>query len=52
MVWKENTDFDADYDFHGSKKGVEAALICNCGKGSVRLEYIKELKKYVEYVTR
>jgi len=47
MVWNENTDFDADYDFHGSKKGFAAALISNCGDSSGRLEYIKELKKYV-----
>jgi alpha-1,3-fucosyltransferase len=48
MVWKENTDFNADYDFHGSKKGFAAALISNCGDSSGRLKYIKELKKYVE----
>ncbi len=48
MVWKENADFNADYDFHGSKKGFAAALISNCGDSSGRLEYIKELKKYVE----
>jgi hypothetical protein len=41
MVWKENTDFDADYDFHGSKKGFAAALISNCGDSSGRLEYIE-----------
>jgi len=47
MFWKKNTDFDTDYDFHGSKKGFAAALIRNCGDSSGRLEYIKELKKYV-----
>ena len=48
MVWKENPNFNVSEDFHASKVGFAAALISNCGGSSKRLEYIKELQKYVQ----
>ena len=48
LHWKENTNFDKDFDFHGAKTKFAAALISNCDDSkSGRLEYIRRLKLYV-----
>ncbi len=47
MNWEFNSNFNEDFDFHINKKEFAAAVISNCGAGSRRLEYIKQMQNYV-----
>ena len=46
MSWETN-EINGETDFHQNKTKFAAALISKCGKNSRRLEYIKELQKYI-----
>jgi len=45
--WKENEDFDEDFDFSAGKTECAFAIITNCGDMSGRLKYIHELRKHI-----
>ena len=46
--WELNENFDENQDFSSNKYYLAAAVISNCHDKSNRLEYIKELKKYIQ----
>ncbi|RNA37710.1 alpha-(1-3)-fucosyltransferase C-like [Brachionus plicatilis] len=45
--WALNENFDDSRDFSAGKSDLAVAVISNCRSSSGRLEYIKELKKYI-----
>jgi len=48
MIWQMNKNFDENFNFHGTKTKFSTAIISNCYDLSNRLEYIEELKKYIQ----
>ena len=48
LVWELNEEFDDNKDFLENKTEFSVALISNCHDKSGRLNYIKEMKKYVQ----
>jgi ferredoxin-like protein FixX len=50
FYWKENKTFNLNYDFTKGKTGSVAALISNCGAGTNRLAYIKEMQQYINVI--
>lgn len=47
FLWAKNETFDSSHDYHEGKTGFMVALISNCRASNKRLEYIEELRKYV-----
>jgi hypothetical protein len=47
IYWKQNINFDENFNFYGNKKKFSVAIISNCKGPSKRLAYIDELKKYI-----
>ena len=48
MQWTHNPDFDKTRNFHGGRSNkFISAIISNCNDQSARLDYIKELSKYI-----
>lgn len=47
FYWKENENFNIDFDYLKSKKHFASAIISNCEAQSKRLDYIKVLQKYI-----
>ena len=45
--WGYNSFYDENKDFSSNKSGFAAAIISNCDDNSRRLDYIKELQKYI-----
>lgn len=48
IQWRPNSGFNESFDFHESKSKFAAAVISNCGATSRRLDYIKQMGKYVD----
>lgn len=48
MIWEPNATFKESHDFYAGKLKFATAVISNCGASSRRLDYIKEMQKYVE----
>ena len=46
--WAINQSFNEDHDFSVNKIKFSAAVISNCYDNALRLEYLQELKKYVD----
>jgi alpha-1,3-fucosyltransferase len=46
--WELNENFDENQDFSSNKFFFAAAVISNCHDKANRLEYIKELRKYIQ----
>jgi alpha-1,3-fucosyltransferase len=47
FVWRTNGSFNKSFDYSEGKKMVAYAIISNCEDKSERMNYIKELKRYV-----
>ena len=47
MEWSYNANFNENEDFSENKFEFAAAIISNCNDKSKRLEYIKELQRYI-----
>ena len=46
--WELNENFDENQDFSSNKLFFAAAVISNCHDKANRLEYIKEMRKYIQ----
>ncbi len=48
MHWALNESFSIDFNYHSTKIEFAAAVISNCGASSNRLNYIKQLQRYIK----